>query len=97
MFTYVTTISTVLFIIVWALIIIAYINYHRKILSYIKLYLINFPGGKYMGYAILVFFFLVFCLLFVNETTRNAIFLTPIWFILLGLMYLRYRQVAKNK
>ena len=41
-FTYVTTISTVLFIIVWALIIIAYINYHRKILSYIKLYLINF-------------------------------------------------------
>ena len=49
-----------------------------------------------MGYAILVFFFLVFCLLFVNETTRNAIFLTPIWFILLGLMYLRYRQVAKH-
>ena len=41
-FTYVTTISTVLFIIVWALIIIAYINYHRKNLSYIKLYLINF-------------------------------------------------------
>ena len=29
-FTYVTTISTVLFIIVWALIIWAYINYHRK-------------------------------------------------------------------
>ena len=96
-FTYVTTISTVLFIIVWALIIIAYINYHRKNPELHKTVSYKLPGGKYMGYAILVFFFLVFCLLFVNETTRNAIFLTPIWFILLGLMYLRYRQVAKNK
>ena len=29
-FTYITTVSTVLFIVVWALIIVAYINYHRR-------------------------------------------------------------------
>ena len=60
-FTYVTTISTVLFIIVWALIIIAYINYHRKNPELHKTVSYKLPGGKYMGYAILVFFFLVFC------------------------------------
>ena len=90
-FTYVTTISTVLFIIVWALIIWAYINYHRKILNYIKAKF-KLPGGKYMAYIILAFFLFVFCLLFVNATTRNAIFLTPIWFIILGIMYLRYKK-----
>ena len=90
-FTYVTTISTVLFIIVWALIIWAYINYHRKILNYIKAKF-KLPGGKYMAYIILAFFIFVFCLLFVNATTRNAIFLTPIWFIILGIMYLRYKK-----
>ena len=48
-----------------------------------------------MAYIILAFFLFVFCLLFVNATTRNAIFLTPIWFIILGIMYLRYKKVAK--
>ena len=86
-FTYVTTISTVLFIIVWALIIWAYINYHRKNPELHK-------KAKYMAYIILAFFIFVFCLLFVNATTRNAIFLTPIWFIILGIMYLRYKKVA---
>ncbi len=37
-FTYVTTISTVLFLVVWGLIIIAYINYSRKTQIYIKCY-----------------------------------------------------------
>ncbi len=47
-----------------------------------------------MDYIILAFFIFVICLLFVNATTRNAIFLTPIWFIILGFMYLRYKKVA---
>ena len=94
-FTYVTTISTVLFIIVWALIIWAYINYHRKNPELHKKAKFKLPGGKYMAYIILAFFLFVFCLLFVNATTRNAIFLTPIWFIILGIMYLRYKKVAK--
>ncbi|ECO1693834.1 amino acid permease, partial [Listeria monocytogenes] len=46
-FTYVTTISTVLFIIVWALIIIAYINYHRKNPELHKTVSYKLPGGKY--------------------------------------------------
>ncbi|MCD8859814.1 amino acid permease [Staphylococcus gallinarum] len=96
-FTYITTVSTVLFIVVWALIIVAYINYHRRNLEAHKKATFKLPGGKYMGYAILVFFVLVFCLLFVNADTRIAVFLTPIWFIILCLMYLRYKKVEKSQ
>ena len=85
---------TVLFIILWALIIWDYINYHRKNPELHKKAKFKLPGGKYMAYIILAFFIFVFCLLFVNATTRNAIFLTPIWFIILGIMYLRYKKVA---
>lgn len=95
-FTYVTTISTVLFLVVWALIIIAYINYSRNNPELHKKATYKLPGGLYMGYAILIFFIFVFGLLFVNVDTRRAIYLTPIWFIILGLMYLRYKKVSKH-
>lgn len=93
-FTYVTTLSTVLFLIVWALIIIAYINYSSKNPELHKTSTYKLPGGKYMGYVILLFFILVFGLLFVNETTRRAIYLTPLWFVLLGFMYWRYKKAS---
>lgn len=93
-FTYVTTISTVLFLVVWGLIIIAYINYSRKNPDLHKKATYKLFGGKYMGYLIFVFFIFVFGLLFINVETRRAIYFIPIWFILLGFMYLRYKRIA---
>ncbi|MGX0000961.1 amino acid permease [Staphylococcus cohnii] len=95
-FTYITTVSTVLFLVVWALIIVAYINYHRQNPEMHKNATYKLFGGKYIGYIILAFFFLVFCLLFVNVETRRAVYLTPIWFIILSLMYLRYKKIASS-
>lgn len=96
-FTYITTVSTVLFLAVWALITVAYINYTKRNPEAHKQANFKLLGGKYMGYIILIFFFLVFCLLFVNEVTRTAVFLTPIWFVALSLMYLRYKKVARTQ
>ncbi|OEK70268.1 gamma-aminobutyrate permease [Staphylococcus equorum] len=96
-FTYITTVSTVLFLAVWALITVAYINYTKRNPEGHKQANFKLVGGKYMGYIILIFFFLVFCLLFVNEVTRTAVFLTPIWFVALSLMYLRYKKVARTQ
>ena len=95
-FTYVTTISTVLFLVVWGLILWAYINYSRRNPELHKQSTYKLPGGKYMGYIILLFFVFVFALLFVNVETRRAIYFTPVWFIILGLMYYRYKQMAKK-
>ncbi|WP_432724568.1 amino acid permease [Staphylococcus equorum] len=96
-FTYITTVSTVLFLAVWALITVAYINYTKRNPEAHKQASFKLVGGKHMGYIILIFFFLVFCLLFVNEVTRTAVFLTPIWFVALSLMYLRYKKVARTQ
>ncbi|RIL47840.1 amino acid permease [Staphylococcus equorum] len=96
-FTYITTVSTVLFLAVWALIIVAYINYTKRNPEAHKQANFKLVGGKYMGYIILIFFLLVFCLLFVNEVTRTAVFLTPIWFVMLSLMYLRYKKVTRTQ
>ena len=57
-FTYVTTISTVLFLVVWGLILWAYINYSRRNPELHKQSTYKLPGGKYMGYIILLFFVL---------------------------------------
>ena len=95
-FTYVTTLSTVLFLVVWGLITVAYINYHKRNPENHKNADYKLFGGKYMAYAILVFFFLVFCLLFVNVDTRRAVYITPIWLVILGLMYLRYKNAIKK-
>lgn len=95
-FTYVTTLSTVLFLVVWALITVAYINYHKRNPENHKRTNYKLFGGKYMAYIILVFFFLVFCLLFVNVDTRRAVYITPIWLVILGLMYLRYKNAIKK-
>lgn len=95
-FTYVTTVSTVLFLVVWALIIVAYINYHKRNPKAHKNSIYKLPGGRFLGYMILFFFIFVFALLFVNPVTRTAVFLSPIWFILLGLMYWRYTQQLKK-
>lgn len=95
-FTYVTTIATVLFLIVWGLIIWAYINYSRRNPELHKNVSYKLWGGQYMGYVILVFFIFVFGLLFINPDTRSAIYFIPVWFILLGLMYLRYKKATQR-
>ncbi|MHD0397477.1 amino acid permease [Staphylococcus simulans] len=95
-FTYVTTVSTVLFLVVWALITVAYINYHRRNPQAHKNSIYKLPGGRFSGYLILIFFIFVFSLLFVNPVTRTAVFLSPIWFVLLGFMYWRYTQQLKK-
>lgn len=95
-FTYVTTISTVLFLVVWALIIVAYINYQKRNPQAHKNSIYKLHGGRFSGYLILIFFVFVFALLFVNPVTRTAVFLSPIWFILLVFMYWRYTQQLKK-
>lgn len=95
-FTYVTTISTVLFLVVWGLIIYAYIRYQKREPEQHKNSPYKLPGGRISGYIILLFFVFVFALLFVNPVTRVAIFISPVWFILLGFMYWRYTQQVKK-
>ena len=91
----VTTLSTVLFIVVWAMIIISYIIYVRKNPEEHKHNKFKLLGGKALAYVILAFFLFVFVLLFFSADTRVAIFISPVWFIFLFLFYKKYKKNAE--
>jgi D-serine/D-alanine/glycine transporter len=53
------------------------------------------PMGKFMCWVCIAFFAFVLVLLTLQEDTRQALMVTPIWFILLGIgWWLRQRKQA---
>ncbi|GGB03235.1 amino acid permease [Macrococcus hajekii] len=86
-FTLVTTLATVFFVVVWSLIVISYMVYLKKRPDLHRASTYKAPGGMTTAVVILAFFIFVFCLLFMAEDTRIGVMLTPLWFFLLFLMY----------
>lgn len=98
LFIYITTVSTVLYLLVWVLIITSYIKYARINKQEHKQNTFKLKGGHYTAYVVLAFFFFVFVLLFFSDETRRAIFFLPIWLIATLLMYIRFkRKKEKSK
>lgn len=97
LFIYITTVSTVLYLLVWVLIITSYIKYARINKQEHKQNTFKLKGGHYMAYVVLAFFFFVFVLLFFSNETRRAIFFLPIWLIATLLMYIRFKRKKKSQ
>ncbi|MGP6172602.1 D-serine/D-alanine/glycine transporter [Corynebacterium sp. A21] len=84
-FTLITTISSVLFMVVWSFIVVAYLVFRRKHPEKHAASKFKVPGGVFMCWVVLAFFaFMVFVLTMENDT-RSALLVTPVWFILLGI------------
>ncbi|MCD8785776.1 amino acid permease [Staphylococcus gallinarum] len=92
LFIYITTISTVLYLLVWILIIVSYIKYAYTHKEEHKQNVFKLKGGFLSGYAVLVFFFFVFVLLFFSDDTRRAVYFLPIWLLATALMYLKIKR-----
>ena len=95
-FEMVTTVAAVLFLVIWALIVVCYIVYRAKRPEMHKKSIYKMPGGVYTAWAVLVFFaasVVVMCA--VDEDTRNAIFITPVWFVVIGISYFFYKKRGK--
>jgi D-serine/D-alanine/glycine transporter len=86
-FTLVTTLSAVLFMFVWSLILVAYIAYRRNRPQLHQASKYKMPGGVWMCYACLAFFAFVLVLLTLQADTRQALFASPVWFVLLAAGY----------
>ena len=92
-FTLVTTVSAILFMFVWSLILLSYISYrkHRAELHQASRY--RMPGGVAMCWACLAFFAGIIVLLTFEADTRQALLATPLWFVLLGVAYVSMRSI----
>ena len=96
LFIYVTTLSTVLFLVVWGMIIVSYIAYVKKNPEQHQSSAFKLWGGKIIAYIVLSFFLFIFILLFFSKDTRVAIFISPLWFIFLFFYYKKYKSNAES-
>ena len=97
-FTLVTTVSAILFMFVWSLILLSYIAYRRRRSALHQASKFKMPGGVPMCVACLAFFAGILVLLTLKDDTRQALIVTPLWFVLLAVAYqfVRRRNQARG-
>lgn len=92
-FVYVTSISLVGSLWTWALIVIAHLEYRKAVaIGEIRTVAYRMPGSPYANWFVVTFLILVAILLYLDEETRVALYVAPIWFTILSIGY----QIAKR-
>ncbi len=86
-FTLVTTLSAVLFMFVWGIILCSYLVYRRRRPEQHRASAYPMPFGVPMAYACLAFFGFILVLLCFEADTRLALMAAPVWFALLALAW----------
>lgn len=95
-FTLVTTVSAILFIFVWSIILFSYLVYRKQNPTLHQTSIYKMPAGKPMCWICIAFFTFILILLTFREDTRHALIATPLWFIILGFSYIfmRHKKVT---
>ena len=92
-FVLITSISTFCFIFIWAIIVICHLKYRKANPERVAKSKFKMPLYPIANYIILAFFAFVIVTLALNNETRVALFVTPVWFIALGVIY----KILKSK
>jgi AAT family amino acid transporter len=93
-FVYVTSISLVGSLWTWALIVIAHLGYRKAVATGVaRKVAYRMPGSPYTNWFVVAFLVLVAVLLSLDEGTRIALYVAPVWFTILGIGY----QIAKPR
>ncbi|MDR0533488.1 MAG: D-serine/D-alanine/glycine transporter [Verrucomicrobiales bacterium] len=95
-FTIITTLSAVLFIFVWSVIMFSYLVYRRKRPELHEKSVYKMPGGRFMCWVCLAFFVFILVVLCLEDDTRQALMAAPVWFVVLGLAYFFLRKGKKQ-
>lgn len=86
-FTLITTISAILFIFVWSIILLSYLAYRKNRAALHEASNYKMPGGVFMAWVCLGFFAFIIALLTLETDTREALYFAPLWFLALGVSY----------
>ncbi|MEC0127831.1 amino acid permease [Paenibacillus pabuli] len=97
-FTLITSVSTVCFIFVWGIMVICHLRYRRTRPELASRSRFKLPLYPFSNYLILAFLGFVLVILALAEDTRVALFVTPVWFILVaGIYLLKMRKLSRNR
>ena len=91
-FTLITTVSALLFMFVWSIILLSYLAYRKQRDPLHQASKYKMPGGTVVCRVCLAFFAFILALLALEADTRMALYLVPVWFAVLGLAYRSIRQ-----
>lgn len=86
-FTLITSVSTFCFIFIWGITVLAHLKYRKTKPELAKASNFKMPLFPFANYLILAFFAFILVVLALGEDTRIALFVTPVWFILLFVIY----------
>lgn len=96
-FTLITSISTICFIFVWIMIVICHMKYRKNNPDLAAKNKFKMPFYPISNYIILAFLAFVVVVLAFAKDTRVALFVTPIWFIMLLIIYKVLRSKVEKQ
>lgn len=91
-FVLITSISTICFIYIWAIMVICHMKYRRSKVQSAAANKFRMPFYPLSSYLILLFFAFVIVILAFNEETRVALFVTPVWFVMLAVIKAKMKE-----
>lgn len=86
-FTLATTLSTILFICVWIVVMLSYIQYRKTRPELHAVSKFKMPGGVFMSYVVIVFFIFTVAILALEKDTLISLQYSPIWLVILAIGY----------
>jgi D-serine/D-alanine/glycine transporter len=96
-FVLITSISTFCFIFIWAIIVVCHLKYRKTNPELAAKSKFKMPLYPIINYVILAFLAFVIITLALNKETRVALFVTPVWFIALAVIYNILKAKTRNK
>lgn len=91
-FTLVTSIATICFIWVWGVILYSHIKFRKMMPKEAESNPFKMPLAPFINWVVLAFFAFVIVVLGFAADTRIALFVTPVWFLILVIAYLIIRN-----
>ncbi|KAM9863636.1 amino acid permease [Leucobacter sp. BZR 635] len=86
-FTFVTSVASTFILFVWSMIAVAFIRYLRLYPERHAASSFRTPLARFTPWAVLAFFAFILVTLFLAEDTRLPLMFTPIWFVLLAVLW----------
>jgi amino acid transporter, AAT family len=91
-FVYITSISTIGTLWTWGIIMIAHRNYRRAVAAgTAKASSFRMPGAPFANWLVVAFLLAVTAMLGLDDDTRVALYVAPVWFAMLGVGYVLSR------
>jgi D-serine/D-alanine/glycine transporter len=86
-FELVGSVAALIFIYIWSMILFAYLAYRKRMPQAHQESEFKMPFASTMPYIVFGFFIIVIYALTLSDDTRIALYVLPLWFVVLGVLY----------